>query len=1118
MTNKTAFETADWLNSLLFEILCTSKSRQFMDSDQEALISALTKISRTAIESKLSDYQRESWLFLKSLNLDSFSFGDRLPAIKAIKMFQISNASLGIVFDFQYEGGIEVGLKASLAMNFRDFSAKMKFIPAHFKLIVKLDNNPTPRVSLMFSDIPAYEMNVLMRQQRLNRVGRLLNLLIGNFVKLRLCYPNYLTILFLKHEHNEAKSFLKIASEKQYQSQLRVRIVSVNLSDDLLDSDSESNSKDIILQEENEDYFGDDRNNREGLITLNFNGVTFKTETISLLNCIRFNSIHTFNIYNNPYDQNNSTTNTTTISLHLYQKVSESLKQLGRIEIPYNSIKPGLLDFRKIPFSANSTSTVTLEMFLNHMEEDGEADANWIFWNTSKPKKKTNESQVDRSIDKINWDTIKFIISRLSYDTEESEAEVEEQEDALDEGEKEEIPLFVSHETDSSTNNNNTNDDFMESKDLIQFINLKLNTSIRLLNSRILSIKDTTDLNLSDLQESSCTDPLKILVEKALSVLSALNYELKEYAQRYNLSRPVLSDKIIPENNKRIAYLLAPIIKSFLPTVLQILRELKQEEFESDFRVKRHILERVLLELNQVIELVSASCSDTSFMGSKHLSSPTPSSSSSDSPPSKAQDIQNFDQFSNSIFYAHLGDIPVKMTINELDGISITSFTSTHNQSTPIFDFEGIFYTPKSKITNLTSLLPSKDTETLDLSSTVNANIWEIALLKDHLILITEMGRSPLFPNKIINVSDIQSVELVKEQGAFNLGFNADFQTQTVNSNTNKDKVAMLNSKNGLLKLKFITQNGDLDGIDLIGESRSCDQWFYMISSKLTLRKDIKIPWKDIDKCWLLPLNIPSLSFPYTLAISSSSNAFITILSNFFADTDLHGAYCFVKTILSKRQTTKSLLDINNFASSRRSLLSTTNTNTSSNSSGSSISRSHSQYSININSSTSSLNWSSASFTSLSSASRDPFENKNLYEKLTMTTMNTDTVTSSSDQQMIPNWVGMLVENSNLFFKCKTDSNISQDPEGLGTLAIGPEYICFYNSTRDGYETFHLIIPRDIIKDIKKITNWFNIPIDICITFKLSSSVNSTIKDPVYFNNFAKREELELAFEALLGY
>ena len=177
-------------------------------------------------------------------------------------------------------------------------------------------------------------------------------------------------------------------------------------------------------------------------------------------------------------------------------------------------------------------------MFLNHIEEDGEADANWIFWNGAKPKRRARDTtQVDRSIDKINWNTIKFIISKLSYDTtEESMEEESSYEPEESQIQPQPIPLIISGQDisiDSTSDNcSEGGDEFKESKDIIQLINLKLDSALRMMKARLLSLKDESDAH--DTEPSSATDPLKVLVEKSTSILIALNYELKEYTQKYN--------------------------------------------------------------------------------------------------------------------------------------------------------------------------------------------------------------------------------------------------------------------------------------------------------------------------------------------------------------------------------------------------------------------------------------------------------------------------------------------------------------------------------------------------------------------------------------------------------
>ena len=103
---------------------------------------------------------------------------------------------------------------------------------------------------------------------------------------------------------------------------------------------------------------------------------------------------------------------------------------------------------------------------------------------------------------------------------------------------------------------------------------------------------------------------------------------------------------------------------------------------------------------------------------------------------------------------------------------------------------------------------------------------WEIALHKNRFISFVPLGQSQIFPSFVIDTLDILEVEVIKDRNAFNLGFNADLSV----------KEALSHANNGLLRL---TMRDEV--LDLLGESRSCDTWFCILSCRLKKKKMIVI-------------------------------------------------------------------------------------------------------------------------------------------------------------------------------------------------------------------------------------------------------------------------------------
>lgn len=761
----------------------------------------LTKISRKALESKLQDYQRDSWLFLSSLNLESFSFGSKLPQLKQIRPLQRGPGSLALVVDFEYEGGIEVGLKAAVALNIRDFHAKIHFNPSKFKLVIKCDTNPTPRISFMLSEMPEYSVNVLMRGQELQRAANLIDSMLGNFIRTRACFPNYLILLIRQTE----KSLVQIATEKQFQSQLRVRVTTLH------------------VNPANPNVLGDPEALRV-MCAISFGECSSRTDTIAA-NTSRWNSIHSFNIFNG------LTEGPDDIQITVYQVLTgDSMNVLGKVEISYESVKAGILDVRQVSFIEDSQSTISLELFLHYMQEDGEVDAPWIFWNSPRPRKRA----IIESHEQINWRTIKYIITRLSSD---QHPPTEEE--------------FLSFESDEFCPNSPI-DSPSESESVLPMITDSVEWSLKQLNERILRKRsDAPDQHLND-----DSDPLASVVQRSISILQAFKLELDDFISRFDLNREPLSQAAQVEHNKRLAGLIYPIVKSFLSGLLDGIGFLRQnpKHVESHYYVRKErlkVLETRIQALWKTLNEIKSGKTATN----EFYEQPDESSSSEELIPSAPK----------TSFNCFWSDFPVELSLLSAE-VNITSRVLDHSKR-PVFDFEGIFYT-------------RSDDGHLNLSSNSlfdSLKAWEVSLLGRALFLIP-FGKSHSFPEKIIPLEHVETLELVKDRGAFHLGFNADLSAEE----------SLKHANNAVLRFK----GSESVILELIGDSRACDQFYCLISARLGRESLFKFPLSRLLSCWLMPLSVPAYFTTYALALNMDNCTFI--LGN-FDDSAIHEAFCQLK-------------------------------------------------------------------------------------------------------------------------------------------------------------------------------------------------------------------------------
>ena len=441
------------------------------------------------------------------------------------------------------------------------------------------------------------------------------------------------------------------------------------------------------------------------------------------------------------------------------------------------------------------------------------------------------------------------------------------------------------------------------------------------------------------------------------------------------------------------------------------------------------------------------------------------------------------------LYYANLNNIDLTqfcISIDEDDGIQIEKVENHKIDlvNIPQFDFEGIFYSPNPtcKSFNLSS-------SNLFNSSATISTTWEISLHRNRFISFVRLGEPQIFPSFVIDTLDILEVEVIKDRNAFNLGFNADLSA----------KEAFSHSNNGLLRL---TLRDEI--LDLLGESRSCDQWYSILSCRLkksTQECEI-FDWKGIDKIWLLPLNLPSLSCPYTLAIRYNSQTY-SLLSD---PGTLYRAYCRIKILWMARRPSvfgNHKLHLNMEMTSS-SVLSSLNSSPQSQKS-----------SISLLSFTKTASASLSSSTSSSALRGDPFSSKTRYDRLKMSSCDKPTGSDSllmmtSIDDLRPSlspfkWATEITDNS-LIFNC----TLVNFPAGL--LSIGTDYICFWPHKP---KSSLLLLPRSAIIDVSKsLPSWVSSFSGILLKLKREYYRES---EPIIFTGFNDQQELELVFDALLG-
>jgi hypothetical protein len=860
--SKEAFETCAWLNTLCNKIFSSTPSLEEehpLFPNREKLLQSISSFVREAIESKLQDYQRESWLFLRSLNLTSFSFGEQLPLVSKIKLYSRNpQQQVCLIVDIDYSGGAHADLHASVAMNIRDLSVTLKTRPAHFKAVFKFESSPTPRISTLVTEFPGFDLKMSMRGALMNRVNRMLKNIILSFMRQRLVYPNYMTLLFVSDPEN----IVQIASAKQFQSQIRLRILSV-----AVDLDNPN----ILPPKEGQLFFTEDQ--IKVLCSVAFGPTQSRTEVLPLSQS-RWNSIHSFTVFNG------LPTTPQEVVISVYQVVegdATNFNLLGTTSVPYPTMIAGLLDVRQLHFLHDEASFVTAEMYLHQMEDNGLDDAHWIFWNCARPAVKLGSSKDAVPIDQMtSWDTVKYVIASLTgpeeYPTQLADDLLNRADAVSDSG------SFDTGRTETAMKTS-----------LLDFVAEQLDSTIQLVQYRVLSALLASQDSATEPEAVAKINELLKLARSVKAILVAFKLEVSEYASRAEIKNgSVLTQLSLRDQNRHQARLLQPIIRSFLPASMNAVRELKRRAYAemADPTLEPenlHRLEQILDDLQTQIQLNAEQLATGASAESLSSCDESAGGASSAASSTFLSDLSRVSLPDRIEVCCSLGLGMVRLEADTDNGLKIVSL-STPSPNT--LDKEGLLFALKSTDRALLKRL-NLASPTLLKDRTFIERVWEVRLIADRLLTLTLLGHSRYFPAFIFALSAIDEVALIKSRGAFHLGGRAEGarEGQAVDSN-------------GVLRLRF-RDNGEF--FDLLGDARNCDVWFSLLSGKIVSesRTTNEFPWTDVERLWLLPTHTPAFQNQYALALTAQGQTFI--FGSFLEGAELHTCYCQLKLMLAKK-------------------------------------------------------------------------------------------------------------------------------------------------------------------------------------------------------------------------
>ena len=835
-TQPGAHETCHWLNSLIANIFSSGIGSDSPNQPhfRKKLLVYLAELVKDALSSKLQNYQQESWLFLQSLSLNAFDVGERLPSITRIKPFTRANQSVfAFIFDIDYKGGFYANLHAAMAMNIRDMNVAVKAAPFSTKLVVKIETQPTLRLSLLLSELPKYDVKVHMRDAHLLRVSKLFKEMVNSMVIPRCIYPNYLTLLFT----NDEPRSVVIATEQQFQTQLRLRILSVLLDLEnplILAPGPDTTADDIRIQ-----------------CCVSCGESVSWTDPVHLSQA-RWNHIHSFTIFNG------LPSSPTEISIKIYQFMESGANLLDQVVIPYRSIPAGVLDVRSVSFAHDAASSITAEIYLHNIEEKGGEDGSWIFWNEAKPSGLRRSGTAQAMDQMSNWQTIKYVISALTgpeeYPSDAAEEVIGE--------EREAAPAAVVdglHAEDASSAVPN----------LLEFAKERVDEATQLVQFTLLPAlnrQQDAGANVQGAQQQA---------RNLRATLAVFRLELEEFSAGHEdfALEGFLSDLTLHAHHSRQAGLLRPLVKSFLPPVLACMPELeRREELAQPVAAVAHALHALQ---DQVLQHCARASSAASL---------SPLSTSHAGPITGSFSADALSTASQVAFNCWLGREPFRIVATVADGIQISHVRA---QDTHVFETEAIFYALRRDLGR--TQLKTLDVGALDLSAgnALLAACWEVTLVGDAVLALVPFGCSHLFPARLVALADIAEACLVKNRGAFALGAQG-----------------RADASSGLLRVRLAAQ---AEWLDLHGDARSCDVWYALISSHIARALGpVAVPWRCVERIWLLPVHAPVFPLHYALALTLNGSTHV--VSALEPGTDLHAVYCDLKSLAARAQGRPSLL------------------------------------------------------------------------------------------------------------------------------------------------------------------------------------------------------------------
>lgn len=225
-------ETCRWLNILINYFLFPS-----------APMNGLQSRIRAGLLGKLLGIRRETSGFISCLTVEEVRGNRRPPIINKITLLgsgaeqamtggKEEAGELHLALDISFKGEALLLVSGILGFGLGKISASLKIRPSSGRLLFKFVRFPSPRVSLMLSDLPNFTLTIDRGESSLSRIANLSSLILSSVLRTHSIFPYFQSFLF-KPEAETFKTAIMAPFWRSSRRFLQIQVPSIVLSEEV---------------------------------------------------------------------------------------------------------------------------------------------------------------------------------------------------------------------------------------------------------------------------------------------------------------------------------------------------------------------------------------------------------------------------------------------------------------------------------------------------------------------------------------------------------------------------------------------------------------------------------------------------------------------------------------------------------------------------------------------------------------------------------------------------------------------------------------------------------------------------------------------------------------------